>query len=224
MQNLLAEAVGALKIASLDPSKAQELFKSRYANYLRNIALKNRHLNRDNDADELYSDILEHVWLYVVDKFDPERVTYTDDMDRAFNSLLEMKLQQYLASQAKSRGTGKSKWEKKKKSLDAPVGRGDGKDEGDSGTLHDLIGEEPADPIAGEALQRLLNAVPDPKARRALQMIVENADRGNITQVMKEVRDETGWTKNQLDAYLDDFPEMHEFLKSVGRPDLSGRR
>jgi DNA-directed RNA polymerase specialized sigma24 family protein len=193
---------------ALDQATATRLWNSRYAKELQDYAFKNKYLHETQDPEDLFQDMFIHVWMKAIDAFDAEKTSFAGaDVDRAFNAFFHNIMKQYMSNLAAHKDTGKQKWEQDKKSLDAPTSTDD---EG-SRTLMDVIEQaQDGDQETQMDLQRLISALPD-HLSEPLQFILENAGRGNISEVMNEIRTRWGWTTTRLYNELIKYPIFTEF-------------
>lgn len=197
---------------ALDKETAQQLWNERYRDELQSYSFRNKYLHPTKDPEDLFQDMAINVWLKAVNAFKPEKVTYTDDLDRAFNSFFTNILNQFLANLKKHQDTGKQQWERSIKSGDEPT-KGD---EADGPSLFDRMQgvTDEEDPDTVMDLQNLYTALPDDLAE-PLKYIIEHADHGNISQIMKDVRDKWGWTQTRLFNALSEEPEFVEFITNI---------
>lgn len=198
---------------ALDKETAQQLWNERYKDELERFAFKNKYLHDTGDPEDLFQDMWINVWAKAVNAFDASKVTYSGDMDRAFNAFFTNILNQYMANLAKHKDTGKQQWERSIKSGDEPS-KGGEDDEGPS--IFDRLegAGSDGDPDLQHDLENLYNALPDDLAE-PLKYIIEHADNGNISQIMKDIREKWGWTQTRLFNALSEEPEFVEFITNI---------
>lgn len=223
-----AEEVGTVHPDIKD--KVEKWFNERYSKELESFAKKNRYLNEFNDAEELYQDMVEKVWIKAIRLFDPDRVTYVDVKDknspeyekrleRAFNAIFTTTLHGYLASLATHRDTGKQQWEKKVKRLDQPIGS---EDEDQQTSLLDTLESAAKDPDAMGDLRRMMKDLDRPVAQ-VLAYILKNYERGAGTQIWDDIRTKftdpqtgKGWTKTRFLNALYNEPAFTDWAMEAG--------
>lgn len=194
---------------ALDQETAQRLWNERYQEEIDRYAHKNKYLNEFGDPEDLSQDMAINVWLKAVNNFDQAKVTYSGDVDRSFNAFFTNILNQYLSNLSTHRDTGKQTYfREKQRSLDAPVKE----DDEDSATLQELleIGET-SDPDVERDVRKLLSVLPD-NLSNPLKYIIDNADRGNIAEILQQIRERWGWTKTRLLNELTHYPEFIDFI------------
>jgi len=199
---------------ALDQAEAKRLWSERYEDELRNTAFKNKYLDPEGmqDPDNLFSELAQNVFLKAVTNFDVEKVTFTDDKDRAFNSFFQQIKGQYLANLAEKAQTGKSTYfREKQRSLDKPL-----KDEGDGSvtTFLDLMESHNEDPDMQIDLNRMVAKLPEDLAG-PVKYIVENVSRGGVSEVMKTIRDRWGWTPSRLYNALAENQAFAQFVTEI---------
>jgi DNA-directed RNA polymerase specialized sigma24 family protein len=194
---------------ALDQATAQRLWNSRYAKELQDYAFKNKYLNEFQDVSDMFQDMYLGVWKKSIDSFDETKTNFAGgNVERAFNAFFHQILNQFLANQAAHKDTGKQKWIQDQKSLNAPASSSE--DEG-SRTLMDLVEHVQGNDHETEMdLDRLMKGLPK-NLSEPLQFIIENAGRGNINEVMDQVRQQWGWTKTRLFNELIKYPIFTEF-------------
>lgn len=210
---------------ALDNATATRLWNTRYRKQLEDTAFKNKYLNEFGDPEEMFGDMQIHVWMKAVQNFDASKVTYSGDLERSFNAFFTTILGQFLANQAAHQKTGPQQWEKNKRSLDAPIK----KDDEEGANLLEVLenAKDGSDPDLMGDLQRVLHALP-PELEAPLEYIIQNGERGDISQVMNDIRakgdageasfqDPTtrkGWTRTRLLNALMEEAEFVEFITS----------
>jgi len=196
---------------ALEEGLAQRLWEERYRKHLEAVARKNSYLNEFNDPEDLFQDMAINVWMKAVKAFNVEAVTYTDDPERAFNAFYQTVLQQYLATLAERRQTGKAQYEARGLSLDKPVGG----DEGEDGERFiDLLTKTTEDPAEAIDRENMLAELPE-NLSGPLRHIIENAGRGDFSKALQEVRDQWGWTQRRLFNELVEQPAFTEWAGSL---------
>lgn len=197
---------------ALDKETAQQLWNERYKSELERFSFKNKYLHPTGDPEDLFQDMWINVWAKAVNAFDVSKTTYAgDDWKRAFNAFVSNILNQYMANLAKHRDTGKQQWERSVKSGDEQT-KGD---ESDGPSIFDrLSGDTDADPDRQHDLEALYNNLPEDLVE-PLKYIIEHADNGNITQIMKDIREKWGWTQTRLFNALIEEPEFVEFIENL---------
>lgn len=199
---------------ALDKETAQRLWDDRYRQELESFSYKNKYLHPTGDPEDLFQDMWINVWTKAVNYFDADKTTFAGgDVDRAFNAFVHQIMNQYFANLKKHQETGKQQWERSVKSADEPM-RGE---EGEGPTLLDRFEDltrADEDPELAIDLQNLYNSLPEDLAE-PLRYIVEHAEAGNFSQVMKDIRDKWGWTKTRLFNALIEEPEFLEFVENV---------
>lgn len=197
---------------ALDPQVARRLWDERYRNYLQAVARKNSYLNEFNDPEDLFQDLSIHVWMKAVKAFDAESVTYTTDVNRAFNSFLETIKGQYLSSLSSHSKTGPQDMIRKQVSLDKPVDTGGG-EEGER--FIDMLPTESQDPSDRGELEAAMEGLP-PELREPLTFIIDNASKGDFSKVMDEVRERwPGLTQRRLYNAILEQPKFLRFLSEL---------
>lgn len=200
---------------ALDKETAQRLWDDRYRKELESFAFKNKYLHPTGDPEDLFQDMWINVWTKAVNYFDADKTTYAgSDVDRAFNAFVTNIMNQFFANLAKHQDTGKQQWNRGLRSADEQLRS----DEGDAGpSLLDRIEDmslADSDPEVALDLERLYDSLPS-ELSEPLKYIVEHGDRGNMSQVMKDIRDKWGWTKSRLFNALIEEPEFVEFVENI---------
>lgn len=199
---------------ALDQAEAKRLWSGRYEEELRNVAFKNKYLDPEglNDPENLFSELMVNVFLKAVNSFDVDKVTYTGDADRAFNSFFQQIKAQYLANLSEKHQTGKAThFRDKQRSLDKPL------KEDDSGgvtTFLDLLESHGEDVDMQIDIQNMLSAMPQ-DLKEPLEYIIENVSRGGVSEVMETIRERWGWTPSRLRNALIEQPAFTEFVSSI---------
>jgi len=198
---------------ALDQAAAQRLWDDRYRKELENFAFKNKYLHETGDPEDMFQDMAIQVWMKAVNAFDASKTTYAgEDVDRAFNAFFTRILNQFLANQAHHRETGKQQYFQKGRSTEDPMGGEEG-----GPTLMDRLqdlSEQDKDREAQMDLERMYHALPE-NLSEPLKYIVEHADRGNFSQIMKEIRERWGWTQTRLFNALIEEPEFVELVTNI---------
>lgn len=197
---------------ALDSVVARELWDKRYKKELENFAFKYKHLNEFGDPQDMFQDMSINVWMKAIDNFKQESVTFTENVERAFNSFFTTILQQYIANLMKHRQTGESKY------FRTNIERGDRPLKGEEGegstTLMDTLSDPESLPrIFQESadFEKMVNSL-DPTLEQILRFIVQEYEPGGKGELWQEIRNRWGLTRNQL---FNQLLEEKEFVDYV---------
>lgn len=196
---------------ALDSADATRLWTERYEDELKNIAFKNKYLDPEgmNDPENLFSELAQNVFLKAVNNFDVAKVTYTEDKERAFNSFFQQIRAQYLANLSEKHQTGKAQhFREKQRSLDKPIGNDD---EGGVTTFLDMLESHGHDVDMQIDITNMVEQLPE-NLREPVEYIVENASRGDISDVMDTIRERWGFTPSRLRNALIEQPAFVDFI------------
>ena len=195
---------------------ADSLWQNRYERVVSDTAYKYSWLEgREGRHDDMKQEIALHVWIPAIQNFDMQKVRYTDDLERAFNSYFQMRLTSFLMRRKRDRNLGQGLMDRSTVPLVYESG-----EEAFEGTV------DPSD-LAAEIVsdvdyRRMMDEV-DPEVEKIIRFMVDWMEVEHFGErfetsrrkMWSAVQQQFGFNKNDVIRMLAKEPAFVQYSRSV---------